>query len=216
MSREVHVQFCESLGVRFPGATHLVLGFQHQSEADRFLNDMRDRLRKFGLELNDEKTRRIEFGKYAEQRRRQRGEGKPETFDFLGFTHISGKSRHGAFLVRRKTIRKRMRAKLQQLKQQIRERRHAPIAETGRWLRAVVQGHYNYYGVPGNTDRLGSFRHRVLVMWWYALRSRSQNNCMSWHRMLQLAHRWLPPPRAMHPYPDRRFIANIQDKSRMR
>ena len=168
---------------------------------------MRERLRRFSLELHPDKTRRIEFGMFADRHRSRRGEGKPETFDFLGFTHISGRNRHGGYFVRRKTIQKRMRTKLQQIKQQIRERMHDPIAQTGRWLRAVLQGHYNYYGVPGNTDRLGIFRHRVLVLWWYALRGRSQRY-VGWNRMLRAAHRWLPPPRAMHPYPEQRFIAN--------
>src|SRR5438128_2784926 len=135
-----------------------VLGFQHQAEADRFLEDFRERLGKFGLELHPEKTRRIEFGRWAERNRRRRGGGKPETFDFLGFTHISGTSRKGYFTVKRKSSGKRMRAKLRQIKQQLRSRMHHPVAQTGKWLKSVVQGYFNYHAVPGNTDSLGVFR----------------------------------------------------------
>ena len=134
-----------------------VLGFQYRADADRFLEDFRERLRKFGLELHPDKTRRIEFGRYAEQNRKRRGEGKPETFDFLGFTHISGKNRNGSFAVQRKTIGKRMRAKLQEIKQQLRRRMHDPVAQTGEWLRSVVQGYFNYHAVPGNSTACGHF-----------------------------------------------------------
>jgi len=142
-------------------ADDIILGFQHQAEADRFLENLQERLGMFGLELHPEKTRRIEFGRFAEENRRRRGEGKPETFDFLGFTHISGKNRLGRFTVRRKTIRKRMRAKLRDIKQQIRKRMHDPVRQTGPWLKSIVQGHFNYYAVPGNLDSLGVFRGSV-------------------------------------------------------
>src|SRR5665213_2361734 len=142
-----------------------VLGFQQRADADRFLEAFRERLRKFGLELHPDKTRRIEFGRFAEQDRKRRGEGKPETFDFLGFTHISGKDRKEIFTVRRTTIRKRMRKKLQEIKQQLRQRMHDPVPQTGEWLRSVVQGYFNYYAVPGNLDSLGVFRDRVLRYW---------------------------------------------------
>ena len=135
--------------MKLPGAIHPVLGFQYQTEADRFLRDLRDRLKKFGLELHPDKTRRIEFGRFAEENRKRRGEGKPETFDYLGFTHISGKNRLGRFAVRRLTIRKRMRSKLRDIKQQLRPRMHDPVRQTGAWLRSVVQGYFNYYAVPG-------------------------------------------------------------------
>ena len=135
-------------------ADDFVLGFQHRTEADRFRRELRDRLGKFGLELNSDKTRLIEFGRYAEQRRAKRGEGKPEPFDFLGLTHISGKRRDGTFKVRRKTIRKRMRAKLRGIKQQLRQRMHDPVAQTGKWLKSVVQGYFNYHAVPGNLNSL--------------------------------------------------------------
>ncbi len=184
-----------------------VLGFQHRAEADRFLEDFRERLGKFGLELHPDKTRRIEFGRYAEQRRKRRGEGKPETFDFLGFTHISGTNRKGYFTVKRQSSGKRMRAKLQQLKQQLRSRMHNPVAETGKWLKSVVQGYFNYHAVPGNLDRLGVFRERVTRLWRRTLLGRSQTHRLPWTRMHTLAARWLPHPRVLHPYPESRFAA---------
>ena len=143
------------LQVRY--ADDSVLGFQYGEEADRFLSNFRERLGKFGLELHPEKTRRIEFGRFAERNRKKRGEGKPETFDFLGFTHMSGKDRKGNFSVKRKTVAKRMRAKLQELKQQLAERRHDPVADTGEWHKSVARGYYNYHAVPGNLDRMGCF-----------------------------------------------------------
>ena len=160
-------------------ADDIILGFQHQTEADRFLENFRERLGKFGLELHPDKTRRIEFGRFAEQNRERRGEGKPETFDFLGFTHISGKNGLGRFMVRRTTIRKRMRAKLREVKQQLRERMHDPVPQTGQWLKSVVQGHFNYYAVPGNLASLGVFRDRVLALWWRTIRRRSQKRRIS-------------------------------------
>jgi group II intron reverse transcriptase/maturase len=184
-----------------------VLGFQHRADADRFLAEFRERLERFGLELHPDKTRRIEFGRFAEQNRRQRGEGKPETFDFLGFTHVSGKNRHGVFTVRRRTIRKRMRAKLQEIKQQLRRRMHDPVAQTGEWLQSVVQGYFNYHAIPGNLDSLGAFRERVTRLWRWTLRRRGQRRPANWARMHRLAERWIPRPRVLHPYPERRFDA---------
>lgn len=184
-----------------------VLGFQHRADADCFLDAFRERLRKFGLELHPEKTRRIEFGRFAEQDRERRGEGKPETFDFLGFTHISGKDRNGDFAVKRKTVGKRMRAKLLELKQQLRNRLHDPIALTGKWLRSIVQGYFNYHAVPGNTDSLHAFRNRLVRLWRTMLIHRSQKHHLNWVRMQRLADRWLPQPRVLHPYPRVRFDA---------
>jgi group II intron reverse transcriptase/maturase len=195
----------EAVVVRY--ADDIILGFQHQAEADRFLENFRERLGKFGLELHPDKTRRIEFGRFAEQNRKRRGEGKPETFDFLGFTHISGKNRLGRFTVKRKTIRKRMRAKLREIKQQLRARMHDPVRQTGSWLKSIVQGHFNYYAVPGNLDSLGIFRERILGHWRHALRRRNQRP-FSWTRALALAARWLPEPRVLHPYPAVRFAAS--------
>ena len=193
-----------------------VLGFQNQAEADRFLEDFRQRLGKFGLELHPEKTRRIEFGRFAESNRKRRGEGKPETFDFLGFTHISGKNRNGRFTVKRKTVAKRLRAKLQQVKEQLRARRHDPVPLTGRWLQAVVQGYFNYHAVPGNIDSLTGFREKVSRYWRRSLLRRSQKHALSWDRFNRLLDRWLPTPRLLHPWPEQRFDAMIRDKSRMR
>jgi RNA-directed DNA polymerase len=186
-------------------ADDTVLGFQHQAEADRLLQDLRERLAKFGLELHPDKTRRIEFGRSAETSRARRGEGKPETFDFLGFTHICGKTRNGAFTVRRQTIGKRMRAKLQEIKQQLRRRMHEPVPQTGKWLQSVVQGYFNYHAVPGNLDRLGDFRERVTRYWRRTLRRRGQRRPINWARLHRLADRWLPRPRVLHPYPAQRF-----------
>lgn len=146
-------------------ADDTVLGFQYRAEADRFLMNLRERLAKFGLELHPDKTRRIEFGRYAEQNRKRRGEEKPETFDFLGFTHISGKNGKGFFTVKRRTIHKRIRGKLRQIKQQLRERMHDPVPQTGEWLKSVVQGYFNYHAVPGNLDRLTAFWTRVTRLW---------------------------------------------------
>ena len=184
-----------------------VLGFQHLAEADRFLEEFRVRLRKFGLELHPDKTRRIEFGRFAETDRKQRGEGKPETFDFLGLTHISGKDRNGDYALKRKTVSKRMRAKLLEIKQQLRRRMHEPVAQTGKWLRSVVQGYFNYHAVPGNSDSLATFRSRVIRLWRSMLIHRGGKRNLTWARMIKLAVRWLPSPRILHPYPRVRFDA---------
>jgi group II intron reverse transcriptase/maturase len=193
-----------------------VLGFQYQEEADRFLSDFRERLGKFGLELHPDKTRRIEFGRFAESNRKRKGKGKPETFDFLGFTHISGKTSQGHFTVRRKTMAKRLRAKLQALKGKLVERRHEPVPETGKWLKSVVQGYFNFHAVPGNLDRLGVFRERLSRYWRHQLMRRSQKHRLNWERMHRLLERWFPRPRQLHPLPAVRFAVRIQGKSRMR
>ena len=188
-------------------ADDIVLGFQWETDADHFRQCMGERLRKFRLDLHPDKTRRIEFGRYAESNRKRRGEGKPETFDFLGFTHISGKSGKGSYAVRRMTVRKRMRKKLLEIKQQLRLRMHDPVPQTGAWLRSVVQGYFNYYAVPGNIDSLGLFRERVLRYWGHTLKRRSQRRRYAWVRRLKLAAQWLPIPRALHPWPFDRFAA---------
>ena len=163
-------------------------------------------MRKFGLELHPEKTRLIEFGPYAAANRKRRGQGKPETFDFLGFTHICGKKRsNGMFTVLRQTIRKRLQAKLSEVKAELRRRMHLPIPEVGQWLRIVVGGHIRYYGVPMNAPALCLFRFRVGWLWYRALARRSQNGRLSWDRMLRLIDRWLPLARICHPYPLRRL-----------
>ena len=195
----------EVVVIRFADDT--IVGFQYRTDADRFLENLRERLGMFGLELHPDKTRRIEFGRFAEENRKRRGEGKPETFDFLGFTHISGKNRLGRFTVRRLTIRKRMRRKLREIKQQIRHRMHDPVRQTGEWLRSVVQGYFNYYAVPGNIGSLSLFRDRLLGLWWHTLCRRSQQR-LPWKKMLGLGDRWLPRPRVLHPYPAVRFAAS--------
>ena len=191
--------------VRF--ADDFVAGFEHQADAQRFLSDLRERLAKFSLELHPDKTRLIEFGRTAARARAARGDGKPETFDFLGFTHFCGKTKNGRFWLKRKTISKRMRAKLAEVKDQLRRRMHHPIPEQGRWLASVVRGHLAYYAVPGNTDAVAAFRTQVTRLWFKALRRRSQRNRLNWTRMNRIATRWLPPARVMHPFPSERFYA---------
>ena len=200
--------------VRF--ADDFVVGFEHREDARRFLADLRERFAKFGLELHPDKTRLIEFGRYAARRRQARGLGKPETFDFLGFTHICAKTKGGRFWLRRITISKRMRAKLREVKDQLKRRRHQPIPEQGRWLRSVVRGHLAYYAVPGNTDAVAAFRTQATRHWFKALRRRSQRTRLNWERMNRLANRWLPPARMMHPFPDVRFDARTQGRSPVR
>ena len=188
-------------------ADDLVVGFENRTEAEQFLEAFRERLAKFGLELHPEKTRLIEFGRFAAQDRERRGEGKPETFTFLGFTHFCGKRRStGAFTVWRKTAKKRMVAKLQAIKVELRERMHAPIAEVGAWLRKVVTGYYQYHAVPGNLDRLSVFGQRLRRLWRLTLRRRSQQP-VKWDRMIRISTHWLPAPRVLHPYPVVRFLA---------
>jgi group II intron reverse transcriptase/maturase len=189
-------------------ADDIVLGFEHRTDAERFLTEWRDRMRSFGLELHPDKTRLIEFGRHAIEQRTRRGEGKPETFDFLGFTHICGTTRKtGRFIVKRQTIRKRLSAKLQALKAALRQRWHVPVPELGQWLRSVVQGWFNYHAVPGNMDRLNAFRSQVLRLWFRALRRRSQRRPLTWARFLRLVRRWLPSARILHPHPNVRFDA---------
>ena len=165
------------------------------------------RFARFGLELHPDKTRLIEFGRNADWKRRRRGVGRPETFDFLGFTHICARSRRGRFWVKRITIAKRMRAKLREIKVVLKRRRHFPVPEQGVWLRSVVQGHLVYYAVHGNTDSVKEFLTQVARHWYKALRRRSQRTRMTWTRMTRLTKRWLPPARVRHPYPDVRFAA---------
>jgi RNA-directed DNA polymerase len=190
--------------VRF--ADDIVLGFQVKADADRFRAELTERMRKFHLELHPEKTRLLEFGPYAIDNRKRRGEGKPETFNFLGFTHICVKKRsNGMYTVMRQTIRKRLQAKLNQVKAELRRRMHQPIPEQGKWLQAVVSGHNRYYGVPMNAPALRTFRFQVGRLWHRTLSRRSQNGRVLWDRMRRLIHRWLPLPTVCHPYPLRRM-----------
>jgi len=202
------------IAVRF--ADDFAMGFEYEQDARRFLADLRERFAKFGLELHPDKTRLIEFGRHAARHRRKRGVGKPETFDFLGFTHMCGLTTKGRFWVKRKTIKKRMRAKLTEVNTELKRRRHQPIPEQGRWLRSVVAGHLAYYAVPGNTDAVATFRTQVGRLWFKALRRRSQRNRLNWVRMDRLTKRWLPLARPRHPFPDTRFDARTQGRSPVR
>ena len=204
----------EVIIVRF--ADDFIVGFQYEQDARRFLAVLRPRLAKFGLELHPDKTRLIEFGRFAAANRAARGQGKPETFDFLGFTHICGKSRSGRFQLKRITIARRMRAKLAEVKAQLRRRMHDPVPEQGRWLAAVVRGHMAYYAVPGNVHAVAAFRAQVTRHWLKTLRRRSQKNRTTWQRMRRIETRWLPKARVMHPYPNVRFDARTQGRSPVR
>jgi len=189
-------------------ADDAVLGFERRTDAEAFLEQLRERMRKFGLELHPEKTRLIEFGRFAEGNRKRRGEGKPETFDFLGFTHICGKTRKGSwFTVKRQTVKKRLRSKLQAIRQELRKRWHERIADTGKWLRSVMQGYFNYHAVPGNFAALQAFRREVARAWLAALRRRSQRHRLPWEYFHSILDRWLPLPRILHPEPGVRFDA---------
>lgn len=198
-------------------ADDFVLGFEHQEDAERFLRDLKNRFEHFGLALHPEKTRLIEFGRHAARHRRERGEGgRPETFDFLGFTHISGQSRRGNFLLRRKTMAKRFRATLLAVKDRLHAIRLLPIREQGARLRRIVQGWLNYHAVPTNTTRLREFVRQVERHWMTSLRRRSQRHRLTWQRLSRIAQLWLPRPRVLHPWPSVRFDARPRGKSRMR
>ncbi len=197
-------------------ADDFIVGFQLQSDAERFLSELRERLAKFGLELHPDKTRLIEFGRFAAANREKRGSGKPETFNFLGFTHVCGKTKKGWFQVRRLTMRKRMRAKLLEVKTELGRRWHDPVPEVGRWLGSVVRGHFQYYGVPLNFQALESFRTQVKWHWRRALLRRSQRATFSWRRMRRLSEQWLPRVRIYHPYPTERLRVPTQGRSPVR
>ena len=183
-------------------ADDIVLGFQYQHELKRFLKELEKRFEKFNLKLHPRKTHSIEFGRYAAERRKERGKGKPETFDFLGFTHICSRSRMGKFTVLRKTSVKKMRNKLQELKRTLREKMHWSIPDVGKWLKSVIIGHCRYYGVPWNGKSLTTFRSVLTRMWYKTLRRRSQKSRITWKRMSRLAKIWLPIPFICHPYPN--------------
>ena len=186
-------------------ADDLIVGFQHEADARRFLDEMRARLQEFALSLHPDKTRLIEFGRLAAANRKQRGLGKPETFGFLGFTFICGTSRRGKFLLKRKTRRDRMRAKLRMVKEAMRRRMHQPIPQQGKWLRQVVIGYFNYHAVPTNFRALMAFRDEITRRWRRALSQRSQKGGLTWDRMNKLVDDWLPKPRILHPWPEKRF-----------
>jgi len=189
-------------------ADDLVVGFQNRKDAERFLQEFRERLAKFGLELHPDKTRLIEFGRFAARDRKRRGEGKPETFTFLGFTHFCGqRTSDKAFIVWRITAKKRMVAKLKAIKAELQHRKHHRTTEVGAWLRKVVLGYYQYHAVPGNSTQLRIFCRRVCWLWRSVLVRRSQRAQVRWDRLTPLLNRWIPQPRILHPYPDARFAA---------
>jgi RNA-directed DNA polymerase len=186
-------------------ADDLVAGFEHESEAKAFLNELRTRFKAFDLEVHPEKTRLIEFGRHAALRRKKRGLGKPETFTFLGFVHICGKSRNGRFLIWRKSRRDRMRARLQSIKSDLHRKMHETLNAQGRWLRTVVVGYFNYHAVPTNSASLAAFRWHVFRLWYRALRRRSQKDRTTPEKLAKVASKWLPFPRILHPWPNQRF-----------
>src|SRR5215204_5806883 len=189
-------------------ADDFIVGFQHESDARCFLDEMRERLREFALSLHPEKTRLIEFGRFAAERRKRRGLGKPETFNFLGFTFICGKTRAGKFQLQRKTRRDRMRTKLRMIKEEMWRRMHQPIPVQGKWLWHVVRGYFNYHAVPTNARALVAFRTEIAKRWHRVLTRRSERTTLNWERMKRLIGEWLPRPRILHPWPDKRFAVS--------
>jgi len=200
--------------VRF--ADDFIIGCQYREEALRFLEALRERFQRFRLELNADKTRLLEFGRFAAENRAKRGQGKPETFDFLGFTHSCGRTHKGKFVVNRRSMGKRIRGKLKELKVELRRRLHEPIPAVGKWLRVVLLGHYRYYGVPGNSSKMEGFLYHVSCLWYKTLQRRSQRHRLCWERMKRFISRWLPRPRIYHPYPDLGQYVTTQGRSPVR
>jgi RNA-directed DNA polymerase len=200
--------------VRF--ADDFVVGFEHERDARAFQAELRERFAKFGLELHPDKTRILEFGRFAAARRARRREGKPETFDFLGFTHICGKSRHGRFMVHRQTAKKRLRAKISEVKAELRRRMTRPIPEQGAYVRSVLTGHVRYYGVPGNSPALACFRGLLYWHWGRTLRRRGNRRVMTWDSVRRHATRWLPQAHICHPWPAQRLGVYTQGRSPVR
>jgi hypothetical protein len=192
------------------------VGLEGAKDAGDLRRELEERLGKFNLELHPEKTRTIEFGRYAEERRERRGLGRPETFEFLGFTHMCGKARSGAYLLMRQTIRKRMRSRLKELKGEMMRRRHLSIKKQGQWLGRVVQGYLNYHAVPTNSPAIQQFVREVTRHWRRALKRRSQRDRTDWARMNRLAERFLPKARIQHPWPTERFDAKTRGGSPVR
>jgi len=193
-----------------------VVGFQHESDAHRFRRELEARLQRFRLELHPDKTRLIRFGRFAAANQRERGLGKPSTFDFLGLTHICGRSRRGRFVLFRHSSKKRMRAKLGAVREELLRRRHLSVPEQGAWLASVVRGYFEYHAVPTNAQRLGAFRTQVIRAWHRALHRRSQRDGTTWERMRRLAGRWIPRARILHSWPDERFDVRTRGRSRVR
>lgn len=197
-------------------ADDIVFDFQSRAEAERFLAELRERLFKFNLELNEAKTRLVEFGRYADENRRRRGERKPESLNFLGFTHLCGRKRNGKFVVLRHTMRKRQRSKCRQLKQELKRRMYLPVPNMGRWLQSVLRGHYNYYGVIRNGRAMNAFRYNIGNLWFKVLRRRSQKARLNWKRMARIIERHLPYPKIRQPYPEQRLRVVTQGRSPVR
>lgn len=197
-------------------ADDFIVGFEHRRDAERFRVELGERLGKFELKLHPDKTRLIEFGRYAAERRAKRGEATPESFTFLGFTHICARNRAGRFDVHRVTQQKRMSRKLHDLREELKKRRHDPVPEQGRWLQSVIRGFNQYHGVPGNIDALDAFRKGMFRLWWQSLQRRSQNARITIARMARLSERWFPHAKIVHPWPEQRFDANTQGRNRMR
>jgi group II intron reverse transcriptase/maturase len=197
-------------------ADDFICGFQHRTDAERFLGELRNRLGTFSLELHPQKTRLIEFGRYAAARRKERRLGKPETFNFLGLTHSCGQAGEGRFLLRRRTMRQRMRDTLREVKEELQRRRHRPLPEQGAWLGSVVRGFFAYHAVPTNWQSLQTFHTQVERHWLRALRRRGQRNRTTRERMRALSRRWLPRPRILHPWPTDRFVVRTRGKSPVR
>jgi RNA-directed DNA polymerase len=198
-------------------ADDFVMGFQYHDDAERFLKELQERFRKYSLELHPEKTRLIRFGRFARRDcKRFDGRRKPETFNFLGFTHSCGINKNGTFIVTRKTMKKRFTEKLHEVKSELRKRMHQPISDQGSWLRSVVRGYFAYHAIPGNWDAIGAFRTQIAKLWYKILRRRSQRTRMTWERMGGIVDLWLPRPRILHPWPEQRFAVMTQGKSRVR
>lgn len=197
-------------------ADDFVVGFQHREEAERFRTELENRLREFGLTLHPDKTHLIEFGRFAGKDRRGRGEGKPKTFDFLGFTHYCGTTRKGRFALKRKTQRKKRTAKLKEVYTELRRRMHWKIPEVGRYLGSVLRGHYQYYGVPHNYKAIETMRRAITWLWYQVLRRRSGKDRTTWERVNRLSSRWLPKPKIVHPYPNQRLRVITQGRSPVR
>jgi group II intron reverse transcriptase/maturase len=193
-----------------------IVGFQSEAEARRFLTELQARFEQFGLALHPKKTRLIAFGRRAAQECSQRGEGKPESFDFLGFTHCNGRDTRGCYQVKRLTIKTRMRKTLTAVRERLMTRRHEPIPEVGRWLRSMIRGYYNYHAVPSNLKRLDGFRTEVCRAWRHALLRRSQRHRLNWMRFNRLTRRYIPTCKLVHPLPPFRFRVTTEGKSRMR
>jgi RNA-directed DNA polymerase len=204
----------EVIVVRY--ADDFVVGFQHESDAHRFRRDLEARLQRFHLELHPDKTRLFRFGQFAAARQRERGLGKPSTFDFLGLTHICGRSRQGRFVLLRHSSKKRMRAKLRAVREQLLRRRHLPVPVQGAWLASVVRGYFAYHAVPTNGRQLVAFRIQVVRAWHRALNRRGQRDGTTWQRMHRLDERWIPKAQILHPWPEERFDVRTRGRSRVR